>query len=282
MQPIAALKIHLRADIGITRRIHRHLAEVDLRHLIAQLTQTINHTCTHRPSVNERRVWMMLIDTVNHTACNLHCGEPRKCTHLFEPKTLTNAEHSTVIAKPRYVDAEDHRLPEHIIILEQSVRRLRDKINRNHHIRSGCRKITEKLLANLHLCHLRLHILQFFGGKHARFISPINARVPAIAFFSVLVHLVKLILSLRRSNEHRPPFTVGKRRTDNTAPELRLDVRVLIENNPVEVDAAQRVGMVRADDIEPCARRAATPRRKLDIKLRLIHCAARDWIRVVF
>ena len=57
------------------------------------------------------------------------------------------------------------------------------------------------------------------------------------------------VASLRRADEDRPALPIGERRPDDLRPHPRVHVGVFVEHDAVEVDAAQRVGIVGA--VEP-------------------------------
>ncbi len=54
------------------------------------------------------------------------------------------------------------------------------------------------------------------------------------------------VAALGRADEHRPAGAVGERRADDFRPHARIHVGVFIEHHAVEIDAAQRVGIVGA------------------------------------
>ncbi|HVI65114.1 MAG TPA: hypothetical protein VM910_21400 [Bradyrhizobium sp.] len=57
------------------------------------------------------------------------------------------------------------------------------------------------------------------------------------------------VAALGRADEDRPALPIGQRRPDDLRPHARVHVGVFVEHDTVEIDAAQRIGIVGA--IEP-------------------------------
>ena len=78
-------------------------------------------------------------------------------------------------------------------------------------------------------------------------------RVPALVRAGRAVFAPELVMALGRADEDRPAFAVGERRADHLAPEMRAHLRVFVEHHPVEIDAAQRIRVVGAVELDPRA-----------------------------
>ena len=89
-------------------------------------------------------------------------------------------------------------------------------------------------------------------------------RVPALVRAGRAVFAPELVVSLGRADEDRPPLAVGERRADHLAPEMRAHLGVFVEHRAVEIDAAQRVRVVGAVELD------ARPVGQVDAELGLV------------
>ncbi len=77
--------------------------------------------------------------------------------------------------------------------------------------------------------------------------------------------LEKSVAALGGADEHRPALPVSERGTDDLGPDARVHVGIFIEHHAVEIDAAQRIRIVGAEQPHPPAIGI------VDAQLRLMH-----------
>ena len=100
-------------------------------------------------------------------------------------------------------------------------------------------------------------------------------RVPVLVRAGRAVLAPEFVVPPGRPDENRPALAVGERRADHLAPEMRAHLRVLVEHHPVEIDAAQRVRVVRAVELD------ARPVGEIHAELGLVDVPVRDRLGIV-
>ena len=82
---------------------------------------------------------------------------------------------------------------------------------------------------------------------------------PVLRLLRGLPNLIKLVVPLRRSDEHRPTLPIGQSRPDDLGPQTRVHIRELVQDHAIEVDAAQAVRVVGAVQPHPASVRHVDP-----------------------
>ena len=223
-----------------------------------------------------------------HQLCRqLHVVDVAEHRRLHGREPLPPHEHAAVVAEPRHVDAEHLRRARDVLRRVRFLARRRHEVDGDEHVVRARREVAIELLPHRVLAHVLLQRLELLWAvppafvKEPAFIRTVHACIPCSLALCPLVHVVERILSLRRPDEHRPSVAVRERRTDDLVPELRLHLRVLVEDDAIPIRPAQGVRMVGAHDVDAAARRPREARRELDVELRLVHLHVRDDVREI-
>ncbi len=161
---------------------------------------------------------------------------------------------------PRRMDRQP-RVPRHLADPALGLRRL----DQRGVIGAGDRRLEAALeLLRIFLGrHAPLRVLELRSGEDARLARLVERREPALLGFRMLIEPVEAVAAARRADEERPALPVGERRPHDLAEDPRRHLAELVEHHPVQIDAAQRVRIVGAEQCQP------RPVRQIDAKLRL-------------
>ena len=125
--------------------------------------------------------------------------------------------------------------------------------------KDGRLKAALKFLAVLFGRHLGPGGGQLALWQQTRLASPQHQGKPVRFNFRALVEVEKSVAAFRRADEHRPALPIGQRRADYLAPSCRRHVGVFIEDDAIEVEAAQPIVVVSAVKANARAIRQVSP-----------------------